>query len=87
MKGCFAIIKIALSTLVIPIKEDMTITGLPDVLESGTVVELTCTIDRIKPPSPEFYWTINGLRENGTMRTHSSNDGSALKQENVITYR
>ena len=74
-------------TIVIPIKDEMRITGLPDVLEAGTVAELTCSIDRIKPPSPIFYWTINGLRVNGTLRTVSRNDGSALKQENVITYR
>ena len=65
----------------------MRITGVPDVLESGTVVKLTCAIDNIKPSSPEFYWTINGLRVNGTMRTLLSSDGNALKQENIITYR
>ena len=85
---CFGIILLLLSySIVIPIKEDMRITGLPDVLESGTVVKLTCTINRIKPASPELYWTINGLRVNGTMSTDLNNDGSTLKQENVFTYR
>ena len=36
------------------------ITGLPDVVENGTTVELTCRVDRIDPPFRPFQWSYDG---------------------------
>ena len=62
----------------------MTISGLPDVLVSGTTVELTCYVSRIKPEASEMFWIIAGQRMNGTVYTSLHEDAASLKQSNTI---
>ena len=39
---------------------EIEITGLPEVVENGTQVVLTCTIPRIEPPLSVLYWEFRG---------------------------
>ena len=67
-------------------EQDMTISGLPDILESGTTVELTCTVRRIKPEASEMFWIIDGQRIDGTIHTSLNQDIASLKQYNDMHY-
>ena len=70
---------------VVPMEEDMTISGLPDILESGTTVKLTCTVQRIRPEASEMFWIIDGRRIDGTIYTSLNQDIASLKQYNTIS--
>ena len=74
-------------TIAIPSVAGMAITGLPDVVHSGTTVKLTCSISRIQPEALEFYWTINGQRINGSIDARPNKDGASLMQRNILFYR
>ena len=43
--------------------------------EVGTVLPLTCTINRIRPKAVDFYYSVDGRRENGTLETEVRNAG------------
>ena len=62
----------------------MIISGLPDLLVSGTTVELNCSVPRIKPETSEMFWVIDGQRINGTIYTSLNQDAESLKQSNKI---
>ena len=73
------------SRIVVPAKkEDLSIEGIPeDIVEVGTTLTLTCTINRIKPEA-EIYWLINGRRENGSVPKEFNSGG--FKQINSLLY-
>ena len=70
---------------VVPMEEDMTISGLSDILESGTTVKLTCTVQRIRPEASEMFWIIDGRRIDETIHTSLNQDIASLKQYNTIS--
>ena len=71
--------------LVAPKLEELSLDGITDKIEVvGTVLKLTCTINRIKPEAAEMYWTINGRRENETMTSEDPDGDGVFKQ--TITY-
>ena len=43
--------------------------------EAGTVLSLTCTINRIRPKPVDFYYSVSDRRENGTLETEGKNGG------------
>ena len=51
---------------------------------NGTVINLTCTVSRIKPEAM-IYWMIDGHRENGSDSVTTNEDGT-FKQTNTIRY-
>ena len=64
----------------------MAIEGLSDEVEAGAVVDLTCSIRRIKPAA-EMYWLINGQRFNGLVNTTLNENEDSLTQNNTLKYR
>ena len=51
---------------------------------NGTVLNLTCTVNRVKPEAM-VYWMVHGLRENGSDSVTNNEDGT-FKQTNTIRY-
>ena len=64
----------------------MAIEGLPDKVEAGTAIQLTCSIRRIKPEA-EMYWLINGQRFDGFVNITLNDDENSLTQNNTLKYR
>ena len=54
----------------------MVIAGLSDLVEAGTQVRMTCSINRIKPEATEMYWTIRGNRVDGFPTLVANGDGT-----------
>ena len=51
---------------------------------NGTVLNLTCTVSRIKPQAM-IYWMVDGRRENRSESVTTNEDGT-FKQTNTIRY-
>ena len=59
-----------------PTQDDVLLEGITDDMEEvGTILPLTCTINRIRPKAVDFYYSIDGHRENGTLETEVRNAG------------
>ena len=59
--------------------------GITDkVEETGETLTLTCTVNRIRPKATDFYWLVDGSRENGTLQTERNSGG--FKQTNTLEY-
>ena len=71
----------------IPTKEDITIKGLEDLLDSGIVVEVVCTVNPIKPKAYDMFWKFDNQRINSTMYTSVNGDGITLTQYIVLYYK
>ena len=72
--------------IVLPKKSDLILEGLPNEVEEGTEVELTCIVKRVKPELSEIYWkTAIGHKEKGTLSVTENKDGT-LKYQSVIKY-
>ena len=91
----YSILETSISCLIIvwlhfiavaPMEKDMTISGLPDLLEIGTTVELTCTVPRIKPEASKMFWIIKGQRIEGSVHTSLNQDVASLIQYNIMHY-
>ena len=67
--------------LVTPAKEDLTINSVWKEFDE-TTVELTCSVDRIKPSCAEMFWKINDERINTTVETKANKDGNSLSTVN-----
>ena len=52
-----------------------------------TTVELTCSVDRIKPSCAEMFWKINDERVNATVETKTNEDGKSLAQLIKMEYK
>ena len=72
---------------VAPGKDDIDILGLPDAVESGTNVELTCIVQRIKPQASDMYWILNGRRLSFTDIEAKRNKDKTHKQFIKLNYR
>ena len=75
-----------LDILVIPEKEDLTIKSAWKEFDE-TTVELTCSVDRIKPSCTEMFWKINDERVNATVETKTNEDDKSLAQLIKIEYK
>ena len=71
---------------VIPLEENLTMSGVPDILESGTTAELTCTVRRIRPEASDMFWIIGGRRIDGSVHSSLNQNATSLKQYNIIYY-
>ena len=73
---------------VAPKQKDLSLTGIPDeYVQIGTELDLTCAISRTKPGIAEIYWTIGGIRYNGSdVQTIANNDGT-FSQSKALMYR
>ena len=73
---------------VVPLQIDMKIEGLPETVKTGSVCNITCTILRIKPEAQEMYFTINGKRHNGSIKTTiDDDDHGSLSQSMTVRHR
>ena len=69
-----------------PKQKDILLSGITgEVEETGKILLLTCTINRIRPKAVAFYWIVNGHKENGTLEIESNNGG--FKQTSSLEYR
>ena len=62
--------------------------GIPnDYVGVGTVRDLACTAERIKPEAADIYWMIGDQRENGSLWASQTNSDGTLIQFNTLSYR
>ena len=73
--------------LVAPGKDDMEILGLPDAVEAGTKVELTCIVKRIKPLASDIHWILNGQRLSSIGIETKRNEDKTHEQLIKLDYR
>ena len=72
--------------LVVPQQNDLSLEGITDeIVKVGTLLQLTCVINRIKPEAAEMYWMVNGRKENGAI-TSTTNGDTTSKQTNTLQY-
>ena len=71
---------------VVPLQEDMEVSSLSEPIRDGTNVELTCTLNRVKPEA-EMFWMIDDEILNGSSSTLVNEDGNSLTQRNKLLYR
>ena len=64
----------------------MIISGLSDSVEANTKVDLTCTINRIRPEAAEMFWLINGKKIVGIMDSVQNGDGTTFKHSITLNY-
>ena len=64
----------------------MSLTGMPEVVEPGTEVELTCAVNRIKPKEHKIVWnTTIGQRKIGELITIQNKDGT-YQNKSIMKY-
>ena len=64
----------------------MMIIGLPDAIAVNTELELSCTVNRIKPEAAEMYWIINGKHISGNLFYDRNTDGKTFRQRLKLNY-
>ena len=68
-----------------PMRQDILLESVTEEnMVNGTVLNLTCTVNRIKPEAI-IYWMIDGHRENGSDSVTTNEDGT-FKQTNTLRY-
>ena len=80
------VVRVLIMILVTPAKEDLTINSVWKEFDE-TTVELTCSVDRIKPSCAEMFWKINDERINTTVETKANKDGNSLSQLIKVEYK
>ena len=71
---------------VVPTKKDVSLTGMPEEVEPGTEVELTCSVNRIKPEVLKMVWnTTIGQRQDEKVTKVQNKDGT-YQCKSVVKY-
>ena len=74
--------------LVPPHQDTMTISDLPDGIESDTEIEISCLVSRVRPELSDMYWLLNGVeRINGSHTQLQNSDGMTFSHHLSLSYR
>ena len=72
--------------LVTPLEADLKIKSVRNKFDEATV-DVTCSVDRIKPSCAEMFWKINDEIVNAAVETKTNKDGNSLSQLIRMEYK